>query len=150
MQQLIPGTRFAEAFERVILSLLQLILMIVILAAVVVLGILLWQAAMVKIGAIHDMPAFQSTLQRAFAGVLMVLLGLELLETVRAYRAEHRIRLEVIMIVAIIAVGRHIIQLDFEHVEGILLIGIGALVIALAGGYYLIKLAGRNGKIVPT
>ena len=44
-----------------------------------------------------------------------------------------------ILIVAVIAVSRHIIQLDFEHADGFVLIGIGALVISLTAGYFLVR-----------
>ena len=60
-------------------------------------------------------PYPHAVLQRGFGGVLVVLLGLELLDTLKAYFSEHHIRVEVIIVVAMIAVGRHIIQLDFEH-----------------------------------
>jgi uncharacterized membrane protein (DUF373 family) len=46
---------------------------------------------------------------------LTVILALELLETLKAYFAEHRVRLEVILIVSIIAVGRHALEIDFDH-----------------------------------
>jgi uncharacterized membrane protein (DUF373 family) len=59
--------------------------------------------------------------------LLLVLLGLELLETVRTYFAEHRIRLEVIMIIAMIAVSRHIITIDFEHADGVWLTGVAEI-----------------------
>ena len=75
-------------------------------------------------------------MQRAFGGVLVVVLGLELIETLKVYFHEHQVRVEVIMIVGLIAVGRHVIQVDYEHVEASQLIGLGALIVALALGYY--------------
>jgi uncharacterized membrane protein (DUF373 family) len=69
-------------------------------------------------------------------------LGLELLETLRTYFSEHRVRLEVILIVAIIAAGRHVIQLDFEHIDGLALIGMAAVVLSLTAGYFLIRKSG--------
>jgi len=68
-----------------------------------------------------------------------VVLGLELLETLRAYFTEHRVRLEVILVVAIIAVGRQVIQIDFEHTPGMVLLGLSGLILALTLGYFLIK-----------
>lgn len=149
MQGIFPGDRFANGFERAALALLQLLLMVVIAAAIVILWVILVEAFATKLGSVHTIPELQFALQRAFAGVLLVLLGLELLETVRSYIAEHRIRLEVILIVAIIAVGRHVIQIDFEHVEGEWLLGVGALVLALTGGYFLIKKAQPDARAAP-
>ncbi|MDD3622915.1 MAG: phosphate-starvation-inducible PsiE family protein [Methanofollis sp.] len=76
-----------------------------------------------------------------FGLFLLVLIGLELMETIRAYVEEHRVHVEVIMLVAIIAVARKIIILESEEAQNIPLLGIGFVVIALACGYYLIKKA---------
>jgi uncharacterized membrane protein (DUF373 family) len=78
-------------------------------------------------------------MQQSFAGVLIVVLGLELLETLKTYFAEHHVRLEVILVVAIIAVGRHVIQIDFEHTPGTVLLGLSSVILALTVGYFLIK-----------
>lgn len=69
---------------------------------------------------------------------LLVLIGLELLETIRSYVKDHRVHVEVIMLVAIIAVARKIILLDSEE-DTVVLFGIGFVILALSGGYYLIK-----------
>jgi uncharacterized membrane protein (DUF373 family) len=47
------------------------------------------------------------------------------------------------MIVGLIAVGRHVIQVDFAHEEASQLIGLGALIVSLALGYFLV---GRSSK----
>jgi uncharacterized membrane protein (DUF373 family) len=80
-------------------------------------------------------------MQRAFGGVLIVVLGLELIETLKVYFREHKVRVEVIVIVSLIAVGRHIIQVDYEHVDAWQLMGLGVLVISLALGYFLVAKA---------
>jgi uncharacterized membrane protein (DUF373 family) len=71
---------------------------------------------------------------------LLVLIGLELLETIRTYVEDHRIHVEVIMLVALIAVTRKIILLDSE-IDNFSLFGIGFTVLALSGGYFLVKKA---------
>jgi len=76
--------------------------------------------------------------------VLLIVLGLELLETLRVYFAQHRVRLEIILVVAIIAVARHVINLDFHHLSGAEIAGTAALFLALTGGYYLVKRAGAG------
>lgn len=139
--------KISSSFETVIVVLMQLVLMVVIAVAVFELIKLLYlgiSAGIVDAGGktaleVATVADLQRILQRAFGGVLLVLLGLELLDTLRSYFNEHRIRLEIILIVAIIAVGRHIILLDFEHLEGGALAGIGVLVAALTGGYFLVK-----------
>jgi len=78
-------------------------------------------------------------LDRTFGGVLIVFLGLELLETFKVYFKDQEVRVEAVIVVAIIAVGRHVIEVDLEHTPGFVLIGIAALLMALTTGYFLIK-----------
>lgn len=132
--------RLSSFLQRLILITVQLFLLIIIVLAVAVLGSLLYQAIdHGDIFSIASASEFQMKVQRAFGGALLVLLGLELLETVRTYFTEHRIRLEVIMIVAMIAVSRHIIVIDFEHASGLWLVGVASLAIALGAAYYLVR-----------
>lgn len=83
-----------------------------------------------------------------FGFFLLILIGIELLDTIKAYITKHEIHVEVIVLLAIIAVARKIILLDplsAEVMSGtteLPLIGLGVIVIALSAGYYLIKKAG--------
>jgi uncharacterized membrane protein (DUF373 family) len=74
-----------------------------------------------------------------FGMFLLVLLGLELLETIKAYLIEHAIHVEIVMIVALIAIARKVIILDIKEVQWVALIAIGSVIIALSVGYYLIS-----------
>ncbi|WP_298665697.1 phosphate-starvation-inducible PsiE family protein [uncultured Methanofollis sp.] len=78
---------------------------------------------------------------RVFDLFLLVLIGLELLETIRTYIEDHRVHVEVIMLVALIAITRKIILLDSGEIDNFSLVGIGFAVIALSAGYYLVKKA---------
>jgi hypothetical protein len=49
-----------------------------------------------------------------------------------------------ILIVSTIAVARHVILLDFEHVSGMTLLGVSALILALTAGFAMVKLAKRK------
>jgi uncharacterized membrane protein (DUF373 family) len=77
---------------------------------------------------------------------LLVLIGVELLDTIKAYFSENTIHVEIVVLLAIIAIARKVILLDPTTTSGIdfgiELIGIGVIVLGLAGGYYLIKKAG--------
>ncbi len=55
-----------------------------------------------------------------------------------------------ILAVALIAVGRHIMVLDLEHVSGVQTVGVAALVLALVGGYYLLGLKQATGSSART
>ena len=134
--------RLMRAFERGIIFAAQALLMLVILAALAQLWYLFALALRERLADIDTIPLLTESVQRAFSGVLLIVLGLELLETLRVYFTHHRVRLEIILVVAIIAIGRHVINLDFEHLSGATVAGIAALIIALTGGYYLVRKSG--------
>jgi uncharacterized membrane protein (DUF373 family) len=80
-----------------------------------------------------------------FGFFLLVLIGIELLDTIKAYIRKQEIHVEIIVLLAIIAVARKIILLDpYSEVplSDLALWGMGVVVICLAGAYYLLKKAG--------
>ena len=60
------------------------------------------------------------------------------------YLEEDVVPVEIVLLVALIGTARHVIDLDFTHMEPFKLVGVGFLIISLAGGYYLIKIVFRN------
>src|SRR5262245_63486282 len=99
---------------------MQLLLAVLIVIATVALYGLLFKGVRNNIGEIGSTEDLHGVLQRGFGGILIVLLGLELMETLKTYFREHHIRVEVILVVAIIAVVGHFVTLDFEHVPAVL------------------------------
>lgn len=77
-----------------------------------------------------------------FGIFLLVLIGIELLDTIKVYLRENVVHVEIVMLVGIIAIARKVVILKFEELSGMTLIGLGVLILALASGYYLIKRAG--------
>jgi len=73
-----------------------------------------------------------------FGMFLLVLIGVELLETVKMYLSQKKIHVEVVFVVAMIAIARKVIILDIKEVPSLTLIGIGAIIVALSAGYYLL------------
>jgi uncharacterized membrane protein (DUF373 family) len=120
---------------------MQVLLIVMVAVATVVLYVLLAKNLVSQLARIESAAGLLPTLQQSFAGVLTVVLGLELLETLKAYFTEHHVRLEVILVVAIVAVGRQVILLDFEHTSGTVLLGLSGVILALTLGYFLIKRA---------
>jgi len=59
-----------------------------------------------------------------FGLFLLVLIGVELLDTIRAYLKEHVVHEEVILGAALIAVARKVIVLDIKQYNGLQLVGI--------------------------
>jgi uncharacterized membrane protein (DUF373 family) len=139
--------RLLRLFERGILHVAQVLLMLVILVAVIELWYLFAVALRERVEHIDSIPMLMEAVQRAFSGILLIVLGLELLETLRVYFTDHRVRLELVIVVALIAVSRHVINLDFEHLSGATIAAIAALVVALTAGYYLVlvRKAGAEG-----
>lgn len=80
-------------------------------------------------------------LMQIFDSFLIVLIGLELLETIRTYLKDNVVHVEVVMLVALIAIARKVIILDYEKYSGIMVMGIGVLIVALSIGYYFIRRA---------
>ncbi|MFA5332307.1 MAG: phosphate-starvation-inducible PsiE family protein [Methanoregula sp.] len=72
---------------------------------------------------------------------LLVLITVELLDTMKAYITDNVIHVEVVVLLAIIAIARKVILLDPASTNGFELIGIGVIIIGLAGAYYLLKKA---------
>ena len=71
----------------------------------------------------------------------MVLIGLELVETIRVYIEKDVFHVEVVVLVAIIAVARKIIIIDYKEVSYGMVLSIAALMIALSAGFFLLKRA---------
>jgi len=81
-----------------------------------------------------------------FGYFLLVLIGIELLETFRIYLAENVINVQVVLLVAIIAMARKVIILDVVALPSMTLLGIAAIVVSLSAGYYLVKKSQQDEK----
>jgi uncharacterized membrane protein (DUF373 family) len=79
-----------------------------------------------------------------FGLFLMVLIGLELMTSIEMYLKDNTIHAEVMFLVALTAVARKVVILDAKSIDYMTVFAIAALVIALAGGYYLIKRSNTN------
>lgn len=130
---------FHSKFESVIVSLLLVLLMVVVLVATLELVYLLVRGIHLRVVQITTLDVLESKMHLIFGGFLVILLGVELMETVRMYLTEHVIHVEVVFLVAMIAVGRHIIELDYLNAPVWNLFGTSAVVVALSLGYFLLK-----------
>jgi uncharacterized membrane protein (DUF373 family) len=74
-----------------------------------------------------------------FGSFLLVLIGIELIETLRAYMSEAVIRAEVIVLVAIIALARKIIIMDPLDTSYTALLGTAGMLAALGITYFLVR-----------
>jgi uncharacterized membrane protein (DUF373 family) len=88
-----------------------------------------------------------------FGMFLLVLIGIELLDTLHAYLTENVVHEEVILAAALIAVARKVIVLDIKELDALKLIGIGVIIMAVAGAYWIVKQShikiGSHSKLPP-
>jgi len=84
------------------------------------------------------------SLLKIFGFFLLILIGIELLETIKAYLAEHVIHVEIVLEVALIAIARKVIILDLKDYSGVTVLAIAALIVSLAVAYYVEKLGRRE------
>lgn len=80
-------------------------------------------------------------LLEVFGFFMLVLIGLELLETITAYLEEEALHVEVVFLVAMVAVARKIVILEYKEASPTLLLGIAAIILALSTGYFCVKRA---------
>ncbi len=137
--------RLWHVFDRVVLAVLEGILAIGIVAAIAIVVLLLLRGLPQAAQNIDNVSELQAAIQALFAGVLLVVLGLELMDTLRNYFIEHRLRVELLISVALIAVARHVIQLDYEHSDPWLVAAMAFLVLALTASYVGVHVFVRKG-----
>jgi uncharacterized membrane protein (DUF373 family) len=79
-----------------------------------------------------------------FGYFLLVLIGVELLETLKAYLRKDVIHVRVVLEVALIAMARKVIIEEPNAVSSMTLLGIAALILALAVAFYFERQAKRE------
>ena len=120
-------SRFLRLFERVVVLSLIAMMALIILLSTVELG---W--------------IIVTELLDVFGFFLLILIGIELLETIRAYLAEHVIHVEIVLEVALIAVARKVIILDVKEYPPLTILGIGVLILALSVAFFLERRSRRR------
>ncbi len=78
-------------------------------------------------------------LLETFGIFLLVLIGLELMSSIHMYLSDHTIHAEMMFLVALTAVTRKIVILETVETDPLLVFGLGFLILALSGGYFLIR-----------
>ena len=118
-----------------IYSLLLFLLSIVILASVLDLTYIIFTS-------ITDSPLpllENKEILSIFSLFLLVLIGIEFFDTILTYLHSNTIHVEIIIMVAAIAVARKIIILDTSETTDLHLIGLGILMVSLGAAYFLVK-----------
>jgi uncharacterized membrane protein (DUF373 family) len=79
-----------------------------------------------------------------FGYFLLVLIGVELVDTLKAYLKEDTVRVRVVIEVALIAMARKVITEEPDVVAPLTLFGIAALILGLAIAFYFERQASGN------
>jgi len=127
--------RFLKNFERWIVSALIVMMVVTVLLATIELAWLIIKDVITPPVILLEI----EELLDIFGLFLLVLLGIELVSTLKTYLTESEVHVEVVFAVALIAVGRKVIILDVKEISSLSLIGIAAIIISLSVGYFLVK-----------
>ena len=114
--------------------------LVVLLLITIVMGTL--ELGSTVVAEVIEPPYFQIEISRLFdmfSIFLIVLVGLELLRSVKSYFVHGEIKPEIVIQAAIIAVGNKLITLDIKHISSELLMGLAAVLVGLAVLYYIVK-----------
>ncbi|HXT00479.1 MAG TPA: phosphate-starvation-inducible PsiE family protein [Elusimicrobiota bacterium] len=122
-------------FERAIAAFLAMLISLVILLA----------TADLAVNLLHDIvrnpPRFLVPIDELLdilGQFLIILVGFELLETVKAYLRSDAVHAEVVLIVALIALARRVIVIEPSAGSALTLLAEAALMLAIAGSYKLV------------
>ena len=130
--------RFLTRFEHyIVLALLGMMVLVVFLGTLELAVILIQQIMGEPKWLLLDI----NEMLKIFGFFFMVLIGLELIETVRVYLRDEVVHAEITLLVAILAITRKVVILKVEDLPPLSLIGIAAIIMALSAGYFLLKKA---------
>ena len=127
--------RALEMFEGIILRTLIAMMALAIIAATADLA---WVFVRDLLSPPFDFLTVNELLD-VFAAFLLVLIGLELLDTVKVYATERHVHVEAVLLVALLAILRKVIILDFKDVPATTLFAVAAVILALGGAYWLMR-----------
>lgn len=126
-----------KRFERAIVVSLVFMMMLVVALATLDLGWIITKDILTPPILLLDL----DELLEIFGFFLLILIGVELLETIKAYLRDNVIHVEIVLEVAVIAVARKVIVLDLSKYDGLTVLAIAALIIALTTAFFLMRRA---------
>lgn len=126
---------FLDGFKRFLVFCITGMMVVVLLLAVIELAYYLVRDIITPPFLLLDVAEMLSL----FGLFLIVLIGIELVETLEIYLKENVIHVEVVFTVALIAIARKVIILDYKKMPSDALFAIAAVILALSLGYFLIQ-----------
>jgi uncharacterized membrane protein (DUF373 family) len=145
-ERVLMVTRLIQKFEHgIIVSLIFMMIVVVLISTV--------ELAYLIVADILSPPLFWleiDDLLDIFGFFLLILIGVELLETIKAYLAQKVVHSEIVLEVALIAITRKVIILDVKEYSGLSIIGIAALIISIAVAYHFLRQPRKRRGDVPS
>jgi uncharacterized membrane protein (DUF373 family) len=130
---------FYHVFEHTVVVLLLIMMMVVV-------GIAVYDMLVLMIASFDQEAEAIITVQELhsiFGLFLLILIGIELLETIKVYLLDDSIRVEIVFLVAMIGIARHVIDMEYKNVDPLSLLGMAAIILALTTGYFLLRKSGQ-------
>ena len=125
-----------KQFERYIITALLIMMGLVVFLGTIELIVILFQK-------IINPPIFPflniNELLDLFGFFLIILIGIELMEATKVYLQEEVIHVEVIFLVAIIAMTRKAIILDIKETDPLAIFALATIIFSLSVGYFYLK-----------
>lgn len=124
-----------KKFEHVVITALIFMMVVVVLISTI-------ELAYIIIKDIVSPPVFWLEINQLldiFGFFLLILIGVELLETIKAYLLKKVVHSEIVLEVILIAIIRKVIILNVKEYSGLSIIGLAALIISVSVAYYFLK-----------
>jgi uncharacterized membrane protein (DUF373 family) len=130
--------KIIERIERCVVFVLVFLLLIAVVLGTFELG----RVLLIEIATAPRFLVEVNRLFESFALFLVIVIGLELLKSIKSYLEQGSINPSFVIEVAIIALGNKLITLDLKHVAPELLMGMAAIFFGLAATYFVLKKSG--------
>lgn len=127
--------RVLKYFEQIVVISLIIMMVVVIALSTFELGQIIVKDILDPQNILLDI----NDLLEIFGFFMLILIGVELMETIRAYLKDHVVHVEIVLEVALIAVARKIVIIDIKDYDALSLLAVAAIVLSLAAAYYLRK-----------
>jgi uncharacterized membrane protein (DUF373 family) len=133
---------FMRLLERGVFITLALLMMLAIVASTVELAWILFSELVKPPTMLLNI----RNLLEVFGFFMMILIGLELLEILKSHVTAKHIQIEIVLLVALIAIARKVIILDLKGLSPMVLMGIAGIILGLSVGYFLVAKARKELK----
>jgi uncharacterized membrane protein (DUF373 family) len=134
---------YYDQLKKIIIFILMGMLLLVVFVSIVFLA---WN--LIDMIFLHfNQGNFQTTVINLFGLFFLVLVGIELLETLQMYTKERVVHVEVVLLVALIVAARKIILIDYATTSTDVFFGIAAVVVSIGVTYFLLKKASTEKRV---